>query len=87
MAIFYAQPYDIAALGFYFEDAETYLAKINAITNEYGEQVEEFELQFIDGNDQKFKVVMAVGECGYQFDYDNGNPDDFDLEIYLDISM
>ena len=27
MATFYAQPYDIAATGFYFEDAETYRSK------------------------------------------------------------
>ncbi len=116
MTTFYAQPYDVTASGFYFEDAETYLARVNTVTNEFGDAVEEFELQFIDGedidselakalglyqntilkfmdciegweDDQKLKVVMAVGECGYQFDYETSDPDDFDLNIYQDISM
>lgn len=49
MTSFYAQPYDISATGFYFEDAETYRAKIRSIRNDCGQRIEEFELQFIDG--------------------------------------
>ncbi|WP_342075618.1 antirestriction protein ArdA [Yoonia sp. SS1-5] len=49
MTQFYAQPYDLAATGFYFDNAETYSNKIRAITNDYGEPVEEFEVEFIDG--------------------------------------
>ena len=47
---FYAQPYDISASGFYFDSEESYLAKIGTIRNDYGQPVEEFEIQFIDGD-------------------------------------
>lgn len=49
MTRFYAQPYDLAATGLYFENADTYAAKINSLRNDYGQPVEEFEIQFIDG--------------------------------------
>ena len=45
----YAQPYDLSATGFYFECPETFERKIQAVKNDYGEPVEEFEIQFIDG--------------------------------------
>jgi len=37
MTQFYAQPYDLAASGFYFEDAETYKAKMGKVRNDYTE--------------------------------------------------
>lgn len=47
--ILFAQPYDITSCGFYFRDAEEYAAKSRALRNEAGQPVEEFEIQFIDG--------------------------------------
>ncbi|HIE30551.1 TPA: antirestriction protein ArdA [Candidatus Poribacteria bacterium] len=111
MTTLFAQPYDLSANGFYFENAEEYGAKANALRNDYGQPVEEFEIQFIDGedldcdlakaiglnqvntarfleladewgDDQKTRYILAVGECGYQFDLDNDNPDDLDVDIY-----
>jgi antirestriction protein len=64
MAMFYAQPYDIHASGFYFEDAETYRSKITSITNDYGDPVEEFEIQFIDGEDLDCELSKAL--CSHQ---------------------
>lgn len=61
MTQFHAQPYDTSASGFYFEDAETYKAKINNIRNDYGEIVEEFEIQFIDGERIDVQVCEAIG--------------------------
>ena len=49
MTRLYAQPYDITATGFSFDDAEDYARKAQALRNEYGQPVEEFEIQFIDG--------------------------------------
>lgn len=60
MATFYAQPYDITATGFYFEDVETYRSKITNIVNDYGDQVEEFEIQFIDGDDLDAELTKAL---------------------------
>ncbi|MGV7222165.1 MAG: antirestriction protein ArdA [Nitrospinales bacterium] len=111
MTIFYAQPYDTSAIGFYFESLEEYKEKIKKAVNTFGQAVEEFEIQFIDGEEinsrlfdalglnqanlepaieaeegwdnwQKTKVIIAVGECGYDFDIDHGNPDDFDIDFY-----
>ncbi|MEO1564091.1 MAG: antirestriction protein ArdA [Pseudomonadota bacterium] len=111
MTQFHAQPYDLAATGFYFEDAEEFSEKIGSITNDYGQPVEEFEIQFIDGEaidcdlakawginqanilkfmdvvddweeDQKTRFILAVGECGYHFDPDTVDPNEFDLDIY-----
>jgi len=51
MTKFHAQPYDISATGLYFESAEEFYAKISKAVNDYGDPLEEFEIQFIDGND------------------------------------
>ena len=45
----YAQPYDISAAGFYFETAEQYEECAAKAVNNFGQPVEEFEIQFIDG--------------------------------------
>ncbi len=111
MAKYYAQPYALSATGFYFDDAETYKAKINSIKNDYGESVEEFEIQFVDGetidcelckamglyqsnilsvmekleewsDDEKTILIIAVGECGYDFDIETVSPYDFDVDLY-----
>lgn len=115
-ARFFAQPYDISANGFFFADGEDYLTKVKACKNAYGQPVEEFEIQFIDGNDlnaelfkaldisqatilsfidkldiwedhQKKHLIVAVGECGYNFDAETGDPDDFDVILYTDMKL
>lgn len=106
----YAQPYDISATGFYFETAAEYEAKSQNLRNAYGDAVEEFEIQFIDGEDldcqlakaiglnqanfrnfleyadtwedwQKINVIIAVGECGYDFD-PQVDPDHHGIDVY-----
>ncbi len=64
MTQFYAQPYDISATGFYFEDMESYDAKYATCNNDYGDQVEEFEIQFIDGEtiDVQLFKALSVGQ-------------------------
>lgn len=57
----YAQPYDISACGFFFEDYADYRAKAAKLKNNYGEPVEEFEIQFIDGNDLDCELAKAIG--------------------------
>ena len=111
MTELFAQPYDITADGFYFRTESEYVEKASKLRNSAGWPVEEFELQFIDGedidaklfealgvsqcnvaqfleacddwdDDQKRKVIIAVGECGYSFDLTSGDPDDFDIDLY-----
>ena len=112
MTQLYAQPYDISATGFYFETVEEYKKNANALRNEYGDPVEEFEIQFIEGEFidcdlakaiglnqanfarffeiideweewEKQQVILAVGECGYQFD--DGKHQDNTLRLYQSI--
>ena len=61
MTTFYAQPYDISATGFTFETADQYQAKIGTIRNAYDQPVEEFEIQFIDGETIDAQLTEALG--------------------------
>ena len=111
MTQLHAQPYDLSASGFYFASMEEYNAKASALRNDYGQPVEEFEIQFIDGegldaalfqalsvhqgnigayfdavdewDDQdKIKVIIAVGEAGYSFVLGTDGPDNFEVDLY-----
>jgi len=59
--LFYAQPYDISAEGFYFRDAEEYQHEVKATKNCSGDPVEEFEIQFIDGGILDCDLAKAWG--------------------------
>ena len=61
MTRLYAQPYDITATGFYFETAEEYAALAAQVVNDYGQPVEEFEIQFIDGEAIDAALAQAWG--------------------------
>ncbi|MEO0697858.1 MAG: antirestriction protein ArdA [Pseudomonadota bacterium] len=61
MTTFFAQPYDIAASGFYFEDQEGFECRIGSIRNDYGQPVEEFEIQFIEGEAIDCALANAWG--------------------------
>lgn len=56
-----AQPYDLAANGFYFDCAEQFNEKAGANRNRYGEPVEEYEIQFIDGDRIDYLLFAAFG--------------------------
>lgn len=57
----YAQPYDYSASGFYFESYEDFGDKARAARNDAGEPVEEFEIQFIDGDITTAQLFTAWG--------------------------
>lgn len=107
----YAQPYDISASGFYFDSAEDYAEKAAALRNAHGQPVEEFEIQFSDGeaidvalvgavglfqgdlaaffekidrwdDADKEIIIIAVGECGYDFGWQHTEPGEFDVDLY-----
>lgn len=65
MTKFYAQPYDISASGFYFDSFEEYQTKADKCRNDYGDKVEEFEIQFIDGEriDCAFAEAFQVNQA------------------------
>lgn len=57
----YAQPYDISACGFFFSSAEEYLIKAGRLRNGFGQPVEEFEIQFCDGETVDAELFRALG--------------------------
>jgi len=61
MTQFHAQPYDIDADGFYFETAEEYTTKAEANRNRHGDPVEEYMIQFIDGDGIDAELAKAAG--------------------------
>ena len=111
MTTLYANPYDLSAMGFYFDNSEEYAENSQALRNSFGERPEEFEIDFIDGEgidadlakawslnqcnftaffnacdmweeDEKVRYIIAVGECGYDFDVESDKPDEIDVDIY-----
>lgn len=111
MTTLYAQPYDISATGFYFESVGEYDKESKKILNDFGQPVEEFEIQFIDGEQidcelaqaiglhqgsfptfleacdeldehDKCILIVAVGECGYNYEPSKTSPRDFDIDLY-----
>ena len=50
MTKLHAQPYDMSASGFYFESLDEFNEKAGKLRNGYGQPVEEFEIQLIDGD-------------------------------------
>lgn len=61
MTVFYAQPYDVSVCGFYFSNMEEYDAEYLRCRNSFGGQVEEFELQFIEGESIDAQLFEAIG--------------------------
>tara|TARA_R110002110_G_scaffold257206_2_gene473151 strand:- start:6764 stop:7273 length:510 start_codon:yes stop_codon:yes gene_type:complete len=55
----YAQPYDISATGFYFDTVEEYAERSAKVRNDFGQPVEEFEIQFIDGDEIDCELARA----------------------------
>lgn len=60
---YHATPYDISASGFYFADYEDYQKKAASHRNEYGEPVEEYEIQFIDGDNYQLFGALSVNQA------------------------
>ena len=58
--VLYALPYDMAARGFFFSSAEDYQKEVSTKTNNYGMPVEEFEIQFIEGDTIDAALFEAV---------------------------
>lgn len=65
MATLHAQPYNPDAMGFYFESAEEFTTKAENLTDCHGSPVEEFEIQFIDGDagDAQLFEACAINQA------------------------
>ena len=65
---FYAQPYNLDVRGFYFGSMAEYTDKSEGLTDRYGSPVEEFEIQFIDGNSEDAQLFSSrnVNQCNLE---------------------
>lgn len=61
MTQLYAQPYNISAEGFYFTSVQEYEQRSKGVTDDFGLPVEEFEIQFIDGEAIDADLAKAWG--------------------------
>lgn len=72
MPTLHANPYDLEAKGFYFDSLKDYEKKAAKNRNSFGQKVEEYEIEFIDGTDaeQQFFAAMGVhqGDIDEYFD-------------------
>ena len=81
----FAQPYSMDACGFYFHSAEEFEEKAEALRDRYGNPVEEFEIQFIDGDDAELFEACGINQANLSdwFDDIEGMDDDEKVALYF----
>ena len=62
MTTLHATPYNLDATGFYFESMDEYQDKANNHVDRYGNLVEEYEIQFIDGDDAALFEACGIDQ-------------------------
>ena len=63
---YHATPYDVSASGFYFNDYEEYLAKAKNHKNDYGDIIDEVEIQFIDGDNYQLFNALGINQANLE---------------------
>ena len=71
MTTLHATPYNRDATGFYFTDAHDYEAKSALHVDRYGNLVEEFEIQFIDGDDAQLFEACSINQANLNSWFDD----------------
>lgn len=57
----HAKLYDLCASGFYFGKENELQNKFKSNKHDYGESVEDYEIQFTDGDDLECALAKAIG--------------------------
>ena len=70
----YANPYNIDAAGFYFENADEFTENSQNLTDRYGNSVEEFEIDFIDGDDAALFIACGINQVNLITWFDDIEP-------------
>ena len=70
MTILHATPYNRDAAGFYFTGALDYETKSTMQVDSFGNLVEEFEIQFIDGDDAQLFEVCGINQANINVWFD-----------------
>ncbi|MEM5585221.1 antirestriction protein ArdA [Roseibium sp. AS2] len=82
-SVYYAQPYSIEATGFYFSSLEEYEAKTKGHTDRFGMPVEEYELQFIDGDNHRLFNALGISQATLAVWFETFAELDVDDDDYL----
>ncbi len=67
----FAQPYNRDAQGFYFHSAEEFESKSENLHDRFGYPVEEFEIQFIDGDDAALFEACSIDQSNLSTWFDD----------------
>jgi hypothetical protein len=67
---YFANPYDTTTNGFYFESFEEYTEKAAGLLNSSGAPVEEFMIDYIDGDDAQLFEACKVDQSNLEFWFD-----------------
>ena len=80
----HATPYNLDATGFYFEGLTDYQAKAESHLDSYGNLVEEFEIQFIDGDDAALFEACGIDQSNLNVWFDDIDflQDDEKISLY-----
>jgi hypothetical protein len=62
MSTFFAQPYSLDAVGFFFVSLEAYAEKSECLLDAFGNPVEEFVIRFIDGDDCELFSACGINQ-------------------------
>ena len=66
----YAQPFNPDAQGFYFHSVEDYEQQVAQCRDRFGHPVEEFEIQYIDGDDSELFAAVGSNQCNLETWFD-----------------
>jgi len=84
---FYANPYNIGVTGFYFDTFEEYETKSAALKDSFGNPVEEFEIDVIDGTAEECELAKAAkvtqGEIAEFIEFIDGDESQWPAVFYL----
>jgi len=84
--IYQATPYDISASGFYFKTYDEYLDQSAKHRSDYGDPVEEYEIQLVDGDNYRLFGALGVNQANLDTwfsDFEKLETDEAIKAIYL----
>jgi len=83
---YHATAYDISATGFYFKTYEEYAEKASTYKNQYGDPVEEYEIQHVAGDNYQLFNALGINQANLDIwfsDFEGMSRDDEAKAIYL----
>ncbi|WP_051516473.1 antirestriction protein ArdA [Herbaspirillum sp. RV1423] len=63
MSTYFAQPFNLDAIGFYFDTLDSYAEQSENLLDAHGNLVEEFEIQSADGDDCELFLVCGINQA------------------------